>query len=447
MDHVNDVSASQLGRPLGPAGRAPIQDLSKIASQLAIRQVAEERAAEAVNQEFMEEGGFGNTLQRFNRNIQTLQERVRSTKAGQANPDEKVVAEAVEAVSEVDDASSRFHDRNPELLKNSLELLHARCQSAETAEEILEIVQEFYADPSLADEAMIFLAETTTNAVKRALVEEARSILNKRYEKEIRSGRNIQSTVQKYAASGLDQPSSLRSLYRDVVDTHREPAQLFEELAKRFTYDELKQVIKFLIHCLNNELKDSVLRPERNDIVHLMGECRVLSAILGVYYFFASRQKELLRQFTTYGLKASKELYFENLARMYCRFVDDRYPIAEKVLQSADKLMLAGNLVGQTLVFNLFEQAVDFTAPRLYRTPQAREDLQKAFQKAVEMVDAQLEEQTREGLRRLRQVALQQRAEERKRRKAQVKTEEDEVDEALSALPHLQPEQPGKGHG
>jgi type III secretion protein W len=400
---VDEVSSVPGMTPIRAVQSSPLKDASQLAAQLQLNQEASEEAF----QDYVEQ--LANPFQRYN--VQSnLNERIRRTKEkDKAETEQLEVPEAIEGVGSMEEAAARFHKRNAELNDRVLTLLWQRVQSAQTEDEVLDIVQEFYPDPSLADEALEFLIAAEPEMARRAMIERARDKLHKRFEKEIRAGKNIATVARAFAAKGLRTPTSLRALYRYILDNPREPTELFEDLAAQFSYDQLKEVIKFLVHSLNADLKALAPSLEPAELRHYMAQCRVLSAILGVYFFFLKNYRSLLRQFALYGIPYPSADNFESLARIFCRLVDDRYPNQMKILQLAPTLGVQGNFAGQLLFFYLFGRAINEVAPRLFRTEQAKEALRKAIVEATEQIENQIDENEKEKLQSILVAQVKQR--------------------------------------
>jgi type III secretion protein W len=382
---VDEVSHVHGTVPVKAIGTSPLKDSSRLAQELELIQEASEEAFE----DYAEQ--LSNPFQRFNVQ-QNLGERVRRTKDKEKTEGEDTaLPEAVEAVSSVEDAAVRFRKKNEELNDRVLVLLWQRVQGAETSDEVLEIVQEFYPDPSLADDALDFLIAIEPDVGRKAMIQEAKNKLHQRFEKEIRAGKNIASIAKAFAAKGLETPSSLRALYRYLLDNPKDPTELFEDLASKYSYDQLKDVIRFLVHSVNADLKSLAPSLEPAELRLYMGLCRVLSAILGVYFYFAKSQRAVLKQFQRYGISFPKEVTFESLSRLFCRLVDDRYPNAMKVVQLAPSLHVQGNFIAQLIFFDLFARAVNEVAPRLFRSDATKENLRKALLEATEQLENQID--------------------------------------------------------
>lgn len=390
---VDEVSHVHGTVPVKAIGTSPLKDASRVAQELELIQEASEEAFE----DYAEQ--LSNPFQRFNVQ-QNLGERVRKTKEKEkAEGEDTALPEAVEAVASVEEAAVRFRKKNEELNDRVLVLLWQRVQGAETSDEVLEIVQEFYPDPSLADDALDFLIASEPDPIRRAMVEEAKDKLHKRFEKEIRAGKNIANVAKAFAAKGLETPASLRGLYRYLLDNPRDPTELFEDLASKYSYDQLKDVIRFLVHSVNADLKSLAPSLEPIELRHYMGLCRVLSAILGVYFYFAKSQRDVLKQFKLYGISFPREVSFESLARLFCRLVDDRYPNAMKVVQLAPSLHVQGNFAAQLIFFYLFGRAINEVAPRLFRSDTAKENLRKSVFEATEQLETQIDTADKERLK------------------------------------------------
>ncbi len=247
--------------------------------------------------------------------------------------DEKIVD-----VEKTDEASERFEKKNYELNAKTLKILRSRLSASDSADEILQKVEEVYKEAALADEALDFLMETTDGQLLAA-TQEAKEKLNKDKAKEIKAGRNMGAQAREFAKQGLGSPTSLRDLYRDITLNPREPLKLFDELTERFRYPTLKTAITFLLHSLGSDLKSKGPSIQRPELKRLLDETRSMQGILGIFRFFQSRMRLIAREFQSYDLVLPPRLDFELMARLLAKILAERFMNPEKILQTATHLI------------------------------------------------------------------------------------------------------------
>jgi len=386
---------------------AQIQARLKVSQQIELKQsVAKSYALGETAEE------TGNPTQRFP-SPPKLEERVRRTQHGSLDSSLSEEVNAIEEVEQIEALLQRFHALHEELTPDSLRTLISRCSSAESAEEVLEIVHDLYADPMLADEALAFLIEHHPEGPRAKLYQQAQRMHRKRFEREIRAGQNISSQARAFAAKGLADPKSLRELYRNVIDNPRDPTQLFEELAQRYSYDELREVIRFLFHSLHADARSEYPSIERSELIHLGAEARTLAAILATYHVFARGQKALFKLFLRYQIPLSddqiRHLSFESQAKAFCQFVADRFPNIARLLQLLQTMGLSGNEIGQLLIIYQWQRAVMDTSPKLYRDMRHRDAIMQVLLDAAQGLEEQIEAEVTEQLRQEQAIKKLQR--------------------------------------
>jgi type III secretion protein W len=298
-------------------------------------------------------------------------------------------------VEEVDQAASRFQKNNDELQSKILLILRSRITASDTPEEVLEKVLSMYPEAALADEALDFLIETADPAVL-PIVQLAKERLNATRGREIAAGRNMGAQAREFSKEGLGSATSLRSMYRDITGTPREPIKLFEELADKFPYPKLKPAITFLLHSLGSDLKSKGPSIPRPELIRLINETRSLQGILGVFRFFQSRMRLIERQFTSYSLVFPPRLTFEILAKLFIKLLAERYMNPDRIFQTARILGISEETAAQIVIYTQMRDAIKQIAPRYYRSMQHRDELTKAFIDALEKLEDQLEEEEEE---------------------------------------------------
>lgn len=306
-----------------------------------------------------------------------------------AEEGEALKVEKAEAISE------QFEQKNPELDARALLLLRSRIKDQDTKEDILRKVFEMYPDYSLADEAIDFLLQTTKGKLATQ-VRLAKELLNERYGREVRAGRNMAEQARSYSSQGLGTPTGLRGLYRDVTGNPRDSNTLFNELSSKFEYEQMKKLIDFLLHSLGSDLKSKGPSIDHAELHRLITETRKLQAILGIFRFFKSRMALITSAFGRQGMSMPKNLSFEALAKLFMKFLQERYPAPDKVLQMALQLGLADELLAQIVVFTQMRDGVRGVAPKLFKSELHRQDVLKSFMDAIEELDEELDEDKEE---------------------------------------------------
>lgn len=307
------------------------------------------------------------------------------------NPEE----EKIEGVESAEETASRFQKNNPEFSSRTLAILRSLITASDTPEEIVAKVLSVYPDPALADEALDFLIETASPETL-ANLQNAKELLNRDYERQVKAGRNIGAAAREFSKEGLGSPTSLRDMYRDVTGNRREPLKLFDELTEKFPYAKLKSVLAFLLHSLGSDLKSKGPSIDRGELSRLIEETRSLQGILGIFRFFQSRTALIQRQFLTLGVALPSRVNFETLARLFVKMLAERYINPEKIMQTAKLLGISEETAAQIIIYSQMHDAIRQVAPRYYRNAQHRNELTKAFVDTLETLEDKLEEEEKE---------------------------------------------------
>ncbi len=295
-------------------------------------------------------------------------------------------------IEKLKDFAQQFQQRNPEFKANVLVLLRQYIKPGDSKEEILKKVLEFYPDVSLADEALEFLLATTDGELARA-VQEARDELNAQNEREITAGRNISTQAREASGKGLGTPTNLRDMYRDITGNPRDSTTLFQELSQRYAFKDLKKVVDFLLHSLGADMKSKGPSIPRAFLQRLLTETRSLQAILGVYRFFRGRMDLIQKLFEKEGLDMPQQLSFELLAKQFMGLAAERYPTADKVLQTAVKLGIEKSIQPKIIVLSQLRDAIrEVAVNQIYKSIQHRDELYLAILEALEDLEDELDE-------------------------------------------------------
>jgi len=332
------------------------------------------------------------------RKFETLESRVRrrgkEDESGKAQKDgEKKLQQVQRTAAVAEDFSRRS---NQELISRTLLLLRQRISKDDTADDVIRKVMEFYPDHSLADDALDFLIETAYDPDIAKTLKEAKEQFNTSFGREIRAGKNISEQARTFSEQGLGSPTALREMYREITGTPREPSVLFDQLSMNFGYEKMKKVIEFMLHSLGSDMKSHGPSIERGQLHRLMTETRVLQAILGVYRFFRSRMKLVQLSFSRQSLVFPTRITFEVLAKQYMRYLQERYPSPDNVLQMATQLGISEEIIAQMIIFTQLRDACRQIAPRLFKSEQHRQDTLRSFMEALEQIEEEVEEEEEE---------------------------------------------------
>lgn len=293
--------------------------------------------------------------------------------------------------------ADQFQRRNPELKANVLVLLREAIKPGDSKEEILKKLQEFYGDVSLADEALEYLLETTDGELANKIREVKEELLQQKG-REIVAGRNIHVQARQASEKGLGTPTSLRDMYRDITGNPRDATALFEELAKKYAFKDLKKVVDFLLHSLGSDMKSKGPSIDPGELSRLFSETRTLQAILGVYRFFRGRMNLMQSLFEKNNLETPPELSFEEMAKEFMTMAAERYPSSDKVLQRMVRLGIEKWVMAKIIALSQFRDAVrEVAMAKIFKTLQHRDDLYLAILEALEDLEDELEEMEEKG--------------------------------------------------
>jgi type III secretion protein W len=365
-------------------------------------QAAQAQAAEQVLEaESMdaEESFFGGGDSSFNpmfmmKDSKKLEDQLKKNatkEAEEADDDDDVNLKLIDDVTKL---ARSLEKKNPEFNHRALLGLKADIKEDDDAETIYEKVRKFYKDEFLADEALDFLEQTTNPHTKHGQnVRKARALLNTRHEREVKAGRNINDTAQAFQKKGLASAGSLRDLYKEVTKNPKEPTTLFEELNESYSFVKMKQVLSFLLHSLGKDMKSKGPSITVAELTRLFAETRTMQAILSIYKFFYGRMNLIKESLERENLKCPKNLTFELLAKLFGRYIQERYPSPDKVLRLATQLGLDEEIIAQIIVFTQYRDALRGVSPKLFRSLKHRQELLMALIETISELDDILEDE------------------------------------------------------
>jgi type III secretion protein W len=323
-------------------------------------------------------------------------EQSRSSKFRRLETRKKPPADESRRVKEVkkrseEDLAQSYNRRNSELPSDRLRALRDALRQGQTPEEVLSDVSEEFPDATLADEALEYL-EKETQGDLQASVRRARELLNELKGREVIAGRNVDSVAKSFHQKGIGKNASeLRELYRDITGNPRNHNTLFSELSNKYSFDQLKLVVAFLLKGLAFDLKSKGPSIQQAELMLLMTETRNLQSILWVYLFFKSRMRMIQSLYNAYGLEYEEILTFEMLAKQFIKLVEERYPSVLKLLKQLEKFGPLDDLE-KIIVLMQYRDAIRQLSPRLYKSLRHRHDLLLVLLESLE----ELEERTAE---------------------------------------------------
>ena len=322
----------------------------------------------------------------------------RTTKKGdakeaeKAEKEEKVVAE----VSDAESAAQEFEEDNPELHAKTLLALRSSLSSKDSLQDLLRKVRTAYPDCSLADEALDFLIKTSDPDLAKKL-KEVKKQFNEQFGKEIAAGRNIAKQAWEFSKLDIGSPTSLRDLYRDLTQNPREASALFVELTEAYPFDKLKTVLGFIFHSIGADLKSKGPSIPKGELASLLKEARDLQAILSVYRFFHSRMELIQSSYEREGLILPPRVTFEQLSKLFVRFLLERYPSGDKVYQIGVKLGLEDDVIAEAIIYTQMRDAIRNVSPRLFKSEQHKQDLLLVLIDTLKEMDDQEEDDDEEN--------------------------------------------------
>jgi len=332
-----------------------------------------------------------NTLQLIRRNSETLEERVKRRVKPEQSEKQADAEEAIMEVEAADEVAGYYENKYPDMKAKSLLGLKDQLGRGDSAEEILQKVLEYFPDPVQADEAIEYLLRVLPDEFKEKILE-SKGLLHKRFNRQIRAGRNIFQESVKFAEEGLGSATELRDMYTELTGNPKDPLDLFEELLAKFPFEKMRQAISFWLHALGADLNKKGSSIEKGELHRLVSDARSLQAILGVYRFFATKQRELLLNLLRRGQEATPQMHYQHLAKLFVRILLDKYPSPEKILFLKYDLKIDQSLQAQEAVLSIMCSALRGVAPKLFRSQKHREDLLACFLKALEAIEEILEE-------------------------------------------------------
>ncbi len=380
---------SKISKPSKVSQIAKQQAAQRIkAQQLAKQQVSSKRALKAY-----QESGFN--LAAMRKNFKTLEDLKHSKKVISKSSKADDEVEIIEQVQNAQETASKFNKKNQELKEKTLLILRDVIKDDDTVEDILRKVLDFYPDYTLADDALDFL-EQTTHGELAIKIHKAREYLNAEYKREIIAGRNITLQAQIFSKEGLGSATNLRDMYRDITGNPRTALTLFDELTSKYNYDEMRAVIRFLLHSLGADLKSKGPSISRAELIRLIEDAQMLQAILGVYRFFISRENLIHSQFDHFGLILPKMLNFEIISKFFVDLLKHRYVTSEKIALMAKHLGISEEFAAQIIIFSQMKDAIRHTSMKLYKSNKHRQEVLDAFIEILEELEEYLAEQEEE---------------------------------------------------
>jgi type III secretion protein W len=295
-------------------------------------------------------------------------------------------------IEEIQEVANYLENKGEAIQQRSLKALKDQITKFDTEEEIIQKVLENFSDPINAEAAIEYLLRVVPDELKQK-VYNAQQIFRKRFEKKLKAAKNIMQESLEFEKEGLGDAKELRDFYSDLTSDSKPALEMFEELLKKFTYDKMKLAINFWLHALGADLNKKGSSIQKGELHKMIQEAKSFQAILGVYRFFAAKQRELIITLARLNQNATEEMNYQNLAKLFVRFLQEKYPSPEKVLFYKHDLKIESQLRAQEAVFNIMCSAIKNVSPKLYRNQKHQEEVLSCFLTALEAIDEVLEEE------------------------------------------------------
>ncbi len=374
----------------GPRPGAENRAIARQKLHLTLAKLARQNIRQVVSQgKFSQWCAKGSMQLQYRKDFKTLDEH-KDVDEAIAHKEEQEKAQKVTQKSE--QAANEFTKRNPEIKKDDLLQLLQSIKDEDSIDEIIKKLLDIFPDHTLAYEAIDFLLETS-KADRFYKLQDAKNEFYRRFKREIIAGTNIHDQVEEFAKAGLANASQLRDLYKDVTGVMRTPHQLFDDLTKKYTYEQMKYVIFFLLHALGADLKSKGPSITHAELHHLLDDTRTLQAILGIYRFFRSRMALIEQQFALQDIILPYVLTFDQLAKQFVALLEERFISSDKILRSATQFNLSHNPPGQVILFTQFRDAIRNVSPKLFRSQKHKEEVLMAFIELLEQLEEEGEEE------------------------------------------------------
>jgi len=296
-------------------------------------------------------------------------------------------------IEDVSESSETLSDTHPELNDNVLNMLKGSINPEDDIDTIMNKVLSAYPDEYLADDALDHLVTTTpqNSTIGRKLYE-ARAQLNSLYDREIKAGRNMSTQAREFSTKGLGSPTALRDLYKEITGNPKEPADLFDELSKKFNFEKMSNVIKFVLHSLGADMKAKGPSIAPQLLQRLFASARTMQSILGVFSFFRSRLAMIIQMFGRNDLDLPPRLTFELLSKQFVKMLMERYPSADKILKLGVMLGISDEELAQIIIFTQYRDAIRAVSPRLFKSEKHRHDTLLALLDTLSELEDMLDE-------------------------------------------------------
>lgn len=340
----------------------------------------------------------------FGRRFRPLHEQVIPKSEPQKSEAQKPIKSHAQEGSDsaAEKVSREYCQRNPEFQKKTLLILAKYIKPDDTHDVILEKLQKFYIDKYLQHEALDFLIDVEQNKLIQTReghlrrLFEAKTKLLDQYGREVRAGYNTATYVRAFSERGLKSPTGLRKLYCDVIANPRTAQKLFDELAKKFKFSDMKNIIDFILHSLGADVKAKGPSISRAELQRLCEEARTMQAILGLFRFFYSRMSLIKNQFDRAALVIPRLVNFDVLSRLLMVLLQERYPTTQKVIKLASALEIAEEVAAQIIVFTQYRDAMRNISPRLFKSERHRQEVLLSLIETLSDLEDEEEEKEKE---------------------------------------------------
>ncbi|EPP35674.1 type III secretion regulator YopN/LcrE/InvE/MxiC [Chlamydia ibidis] len=286
------------------------------------------------------------------------------------------------------DLADKYTENNAEISAQDLRSLRDSLRDDSSSDDILDLVQSKFSDPTLQSIALDYLVQTTPSsqgALKDALIQ-AREQHTTQNRQAVVGGRNILFASQEYAEALNISAPGLRELYLNVTSDFHSCEQLLNMLQTSYTFSEMSTISSFLLKGMAADLKSEGSSVPAPKLQVMMSETRNLQAVISSYHFFEDQLPHMISSLKSEGAAYPEELKFDKVADTFHKIINDKFPTASKIERTCREL-IGDDVDSLTSVLNLFFRALRGTSSRLFGSADKRQQLGTMFANALDSVN------------------------------------------------------------
>lgn len=216
-----------------------------------------------------------------------------------AKPKKTDKTEKPAALRPIKEIAEELNKKNPQLKKEDLEQFTKDIKGKKTKEEILQLIQakSIYSHPENTEQILRFLIETAEDVDQQELLKGVHAEFIEANKSQI----EVATRVLDYTHGILkeDTGGKFRGLYQSVAKSERDAVDIFQDLSKQYTYQEIENIIHDIFKKVGSDLKpeERKIVLETPEMTLLLGQTRTLQAIHQMYETFRLKQPFIDKQY------------------------------------------------------------------------------------------------------------------------------------------------------